>query len=80
MSMDVKAQVLTEIKASTLFSFHLDESTDISSCSQLIVFLRYINLGDIKDEFMFCSALKTTTKADDVMFGICTAPAMQGSK
>ena len=67
MSIDVKEQVLTEIKSSPLFSFQLDESTDVSSCSQLLVFVRYINSGDIKDEFLFCSALETTTKADDVM-------------
>ncbi|XP_068219230.1 protein FAM200C-like [Palaemon carinicauda] len=45
----------------------LDESTDVSSCSQLLVFVRYINSGDIKDEFLFCIELETTTKADDVM-------------
>ena len=67
MSMDVKEQVLTEIKASPLFAFQLDESTDVSSCSQLLVFVRYIHSGDIKDEFLFCSTLETTTKADDVM-------------
>ncbi|XP_068229404.1 protein FAM200C-like [Palaemon carinicauda] len=67
MSMDVKEQVLTEIMGSPLFSFQLDESTDVSSCSQLLVFVRYINSGDIKDEFLFCSALETTTNADDVM-------------
>ena len=61
MSMDVKEQVLTEIKASPFFSFQLDESTDVSSCSQLLVFVRYINSGDIKDEFLFCNALETTT-------------------
>ena len=33
MSMDVKELVLTEIKASPLFSFQLDESTDVNSCS-----------------------------------------------
>ena len=67
MSMDVKEQVLTEIQASPLFSFQLDESTDVSSCSQLLVFMRYIDSGDVKDEFLFCSALETTTKADAVM-------------
>ncbi|XP_068215901.1 zinc finger BED domain-containing protein 5-like [Palaemon carinicauda] len=51
---------------------HLDESTDVSSCSQLLVFVRYINSGDIKDEFLFCSALETTTKADDVMEKVST--------
>ncbi|XP_068234222.1 zinc finger BED domain-containing protein 5-like [Palaemon carinicauda] len=72
MSMDVKEQVLTEIKGFPLFSFQLDESTDVSSCSQLLVFVRYINSGDIKDEFLFCSALETTTKADDVMEKVST--------
>ncbi|XP_076344197.1 protein FAM200C-like isoform X1 [Tachypleus tridentatus] len=72
MSMDVKEQVLTEIKGSPLFSFQLDESTDVSSCSQLLVFVRYINSGDIKDEFLFCSAHETTTKADDVMEKVST--------
>ena len=32
MSMDVKEHVLTEIKASPLFSFQVDESTDVSKC------------------------------------------------
>ncbi|XP_068240097.1 zinc finger BED domain-containing protein 5-like [Palaemon carinicauda] len=50
----------------------LDESTDVSSCSQLLVFVRYINSGDIKDEFLFCSALETTTKADDIMEKVST--------
>ena len=72
MSMDMKEQVSTEIKASPLFSFQLDESTDVSSCSQLLVFVRYINSGDIKDEFLFCNALETTTKADDVMGKVST--------
>ncbi|XP_068204589.1 protein FAM200C-like [Palaemon carinicauda] len=66
MSMDVKEQVLTEIKGCPLFSLQFYESTDVSSCSQLLVFVRYINSGDIKDEFLFCSAFETTTKADDV--------------
>ena len=29
--------------------------------------MSYSNSGDIKDQFLLCSALKTTTKADDVM-------------
>ena len=34
MYMDMKEQDLADIKASPLFSFQLDESTDVSSCSQ----------------------------------------------
>ena len=72
MSMYVKEQVLTEIKAFRLSSFQLDESTDVTSCSQLLVFVRYINSCDIKDQFLFCSALVITTKADDVMKKVST--------
>ena len=72
MSMDVKEQIFTKINASPLFSFQLDESTDVSSCSQLLVFVRYINSGNIKDEFLYCSALESTTKADDVMEKVST--------
>jgi hypothetical protein len=67
MSADVLEQILSEIRASPVFSFQLDESTDVSSCSQLLVFVKYIHLEDIKEEFLFCRALKTSTKNEDVM-------------
>uniref|UniRef100_UPI00358F171D protein FAM200C-like n=1 Tax=Myxine glutinosa TaxID=7769 RepID=UPI00358F171D len=69
MSEDVKQQIINEIKAAPfgLFSFQLAESTDVSSCSQLLAFIRYVKGDDIKEEFLFYSALETTTKANDVM-------------
>ncbi|XP_042224418.1 protein ZBED8-like, partial [Homarus americanus] len=72
MSIDVKEQVLDEIKASPLFSFQLNESTDVSSCSQLLIFVRYIHSYVIEEEFLFCSALETTTTADDVVEKVST--------
>ena len=39
MSANVKQQVINEIKASPMFSLQLDESTDVASCSQLLVFV-----------------------------------------
>ena len=36
MSMDVQEQVLAEIKASPLFSFQLNESTDVSSMFSIV--------------------------------------------
>ena len=57
MSVDVKEQILNEIKLSPLFAFQVDESTDVSSCSQLLVFVKYIHSDDIKEEFLFCSEL-----------------------
>ena len=35
-SKDVKEQVVNEIKASAMFSFQVDESTDVSSCAQFV--------------------------------------------
>ena len=67
MSEDVKKQVVNEIKASPMFSFQIDESTDVSSCAQLLVFIRYIHSGDVKEEFLFCSELDTTTTSADIM-------------
>ena len=54
MSEDVKKQVVNEIKASPMFSFQVNESTDVSSCAQLLVFVRYIHCGVIKKRFLFC--------------------------
>ena len=72
MSLDVKRQVIEEIKASPLFAFQVDKSTDVALCSQLVVFVRYIHEYDIKNEFLFCTSLKTTTKTEDVMEKILT--------
>ena len=42
------------------------ESTDVSNLSQLLVYSRYIADGLIKEEFLFCQPLETTSKAADV--------------
>jgi zinc finger BED domain-containing protein 5/7/8/9 len=66
MSTNILEQVIWELD-STLFPFsmQLDESTDISQCSQLLVFVRYIYSGTSK-EFLFCQPLLKTTRAIDV--------------
>ena len=44
MSEDVKKQVVSKIKASPIFPFEVDESTDLSFiCAQLLVFVRDIH-------------------------------------
>ncbi len=49
------------------FAIQLNESTDVSSCAQLLVFVRYVFLCDIKEEYLLCAQLETTTTAEDVM-------------
>ena len=45
------------------FSLQLDESTDVSYCSQLVC---YVNGNNIKEEFLFSEPLLETAKASDV--------------
>ena len=45
----------------------MDESTDVSNMSQLIEYAWYFKDGGIKDEFLFCEPLQTTTKADGAL-------------
>lgn len=67
MSDNMLAQVVEDLVTSqTKFSLQLDETTDVSNSSQLIVFVCYIKIDDIKEEFLFCRPHTTTTKAADV--------------
>jgi hypothetical protein len=67
MADDIKKQVIEKVNNSPFFSIQLDESTDVSQCSQLMVFVRYINGSCVEEEFLFCEPLPTTTTAIDVM-------------
>lgn len=65
---DVCRQVWSKIKQSTLqASLQLAESTDTVLDSQFIAFYRYERKGEMKEEFLFCSALPTTTTAADIL-------------
>ena len=59
LSDDIKCQVVEEIKNAPfgLFAMQIDESTDISSGAQLMVFTKYIYNDTFKEEFLFCSLL-----------------------
>ena len=69
-SEDIKEQIITERKDLSLFGLffiQIDESVDVASVSQLMVFVRYAVSTSVKEELLFCSALDTNTKASDVM-------------
>ena len=67
LSKDILQQVIADIKTSpTKVSFQLDELTDVSLCSQLLVFVRYVKEKEVVEEFLFCEPLKTTTEAVDI--------------
>ncbi|XP_070409501.1 protein FAM200C-like isoform X1 [Nothobranchius furzeri] len=67
MSKDIVAQVVADLISSPAkFSLQLDETPDVSSLSQLAVFVRSVKDDMIKEEFLFYKPLTTTTKAADV--------------
>ena len=65
---DVLCQVVTEVKESSyeIFSLQFDESTDVSSWVLLLGFIRYVHFEEIREEFLLCKHLLTTTKGADV--------------
>ena len=68
MSCDISEQIVQEIKDSLIrIGLQLNQSTDVSNMSQLIVYARYIKDGDIEDKFLFGEPLQTTMKADNVL-------------
>ena len=47
MSTDVKQQVMTKIRSSPMLALQCDKSTDVASCSQLLVVIRNIHKEDL---------------------------------
>ena len=64
MAADIEDQVVQEIKSAAfgLFSIQLDESTDVASCSQLMVFVKCVHLNSFKEELLFCSRFEKLRK------------------
>ena len=58
---------MNEIKKSPSFAIQLDESTDVSQHSQLLMFVRYVYEENCKEELLFCKPLKLNTRAEDVL-------------
>ena len=55
-SENILKQVMEELATSPFpFSLQLDESTDVSYCTQLVCYVRYVNGNEIKEDFLFCS-------------------------
>ncbi|XP_063931356.1 protein FAM200C-like [Zophobas morio] len=67
MSLDIEEQILLKIKNSPYFALQCDETTDIATCCQLLVFVRFVDEDNTIKELLLSSALETTSKGIDVM-------------
>ena len=57
----VLKQLLLRIQISELYALQLDESTDVAGLAQLLVYVRYVYGGVIKEDILFCKPLETRT-------------------
>ena len=54
MAENLNEQIVARVKSSSWHALALDESTDVSSCAQLLVYVRYIHDDDIEEDFFMC--------------------------
>jgi hypothetical protein len=59
MAGDVLKQLLLHIQAIEFYALQLDESTDMVGLAQLLVYVRYVYGGSIKEDILFSKPLET---------------------
>ena len=65
--MNILQQVISDIcRSESGFAIQLDESTDVTNCAQLLIFVQYVGKEGVKEEFLMNAALEATTKGDDI--------------
>jgi zinc finger BED domain-containing protein 5/7/8/9 len=66
MSEDVLEQIVEKVNLSPYFSIQLDESTDIASQAQLLVYIRYLDNRNFAENFLFCKPLVANTTGEAI--------------
>ncbi|XP_068115889.1 zinc finger BED domain-containing protein 5-like [Hyperolius riggenbachi] len=71
MSRDAEEVLSSQLKTSS-FAMQVDESTDITSKCHIMSFVRFVNDGEIQENFFCCKELPETSKGQDI-FNILTS-------
>ncbi|XP_068242369.1 zinc finger BED domain-containing protein 5-like [Palaemon carinicauda] len=67
MSVDIADQVVEGVKSSKYgFAIQLDESTDVTNCSQLLFYVRFPQSNAVKTELLLSQDLSSTTTGKDI--------------
>ena len=64
--LDIKDQVLNQVRASSVFAIQLDETTDVAQCSQLLMYACFMSGNSVKEEILFCHPMESYTTATDI--------------
>uniref|UniRef100_A0A3P9LLJ5 HAT C-terminal dimerisation domain-containing protein n=1 Tax=Oryzias latipes TaxID=8090 RepID=A0A3P9LLJ5_ORYLA len=65
MASDIEQQLLGRIRKSPFFSLQLDELTDVTNVSLLLVFVRYRWDSSLQEDILFCGELPTRATAEE---------------
>ncbi|XP_026481096.1 SCAN domain-containing protein 3-like [Ctenocephalides felis] len=63
---NVNEQVVFALRQAKYFAIQLDETTDFSSNSQLMVYVRYKGVDNFEEELLFCSPLELRCRGIDI--------------
>lgn len=69
-AVDLKEQILEDFRNSPWTALAVDESTDITSQPQLLVFGRFLKEFVVAEELLACISLETTTRGQDIFSAI----------
>jgi len=62
MSRDILDNVADEIRSNmAIVSLQLGESTDVLNCKYLLVYCRYVHAAELKETFLMCASIETTS-------------------
>ncbi|XP_061600964.1 SCAN domain-containing protein 3-like [Cololabis saira] len=61
MASDIQQQLIERVKSSPFFSLQLDECTDVTNATLLLVFVRYRMDNSLHEDMLFCRELTGTT-------------------
>ncbi|XP_028664100.1 zinc finger BED domain-containing protein 5-like [Erpetoichthys calabaricus] len=72
MANDVQQTLVHRVKNSKFYSLQLDESTDIASQANFLMYVRYIWNEKVLEELLFCRPLPSNTTAE-LVFGVLSS-------
>jgi hypothetical protein len=78
MALNIKEEVIKEVKASKYYYFQLDVSTDISNMAHLLTFVRFEDEKSVKGQLLFCKPLLSPTTSNDTRESLCTSVVWNG--